>query len=149
MYNFNLETIDESLREDLEPLLYLNWQEVDNKLLLNPDWQTYYSVQSTNLIRCYTARVDDVLVGYSIFFISPSLHHKDYRIAHNDVFYIHPECRAGKLPYKFLNYFLQQIKDEGISLITINTKVQKDFHKLLEYFGFEFSEYSYTRVLEY
>lgn len=137
-------------RNELEPLIYAQWLEVENnqdRIKLNPDWEVYSFLETHNLLRLYTARDKNKLVGYFCVTMGVSLHHKDHKFAISDVIYLKPESRNGMTAYKLISYAEKNLNEIGVSVLTVNTKVKKPFDKLLDRMGFKLDEKQYTKYI--
>lgn len=139
-----------SVKKDIQPLIEEHWELValnKGKIKLNPDWEHYASLDAAGILKIFTARENGILVGYFILSVSRSLHYKDHIFAICDIIFVTPEARKGATGYKLLKYAEQWCKDNGVSLLNINTKVHIPFDKLLERTGFRFIERIYSKFL--
>jgi GNAT superfamily N-acetyltransferase len=138
------------VRNDIEVLLEKHWEEIalnKSKIKLNPDWDTYLSLYEAGQLGIYTARKDKKLVGYFIVVAAPNPHYKDHIFAVNDIIYLDPEYRKGFVGVKLIKYAEKNLKELGVSVLAINTKVHKPFDSLMERLGFSLIERVYSKYI--
>ena len=138
------------VKAEIVNLIDLHWEEIAlNKdvIKLNPDWKSYYNLEDNNKLKIFTARYDNALIGYFIVIIYVNLHYKDHLFASNDILYLHPDYRKGFAGIKLIKYAEQCIKEDGVSVMTINVKEHKSFGLVLERLKFNAIETVYSKVL--
>ena len=104
MIDITLATVDEMLAE-ANVLFEEHYEEIArNKQImkLKPDEETYRKMESAQQIFILSARQDDVLIGYSVNFVTNHLHYADLRIAQNDLLFISKEHRGGRIGLKLI-----------------------------------------------
>lgn len=117
------------------------------KVKLNPDWERYAELDASNVLRIFTARKDGELVGYCVVLVSTSLHYKDHKFAINDVVFVLPEYREGATGYHLIKAVEDHCREDGVSLISINTKVHIPFDSLMVGMEFDLIERIYSKYL--
>ena len=65
----------------------------------------------------------------------------------NDILYLHPDYRKGFAGIKLIKYAEKCIKEDGVSVMTINVKEHKSFGLVLERLNFNPIETVYSKVL--
>ena len=98
-----LATVDEMLAE-AQTLFDEHYEEIArNKhvMVLKPDEITYRKSEEMGSIFILSARQNDVLIGYSVNFVSNHLHYADLKLAQNDLLFISKEHRGGRVGLKF------------------------------------------------
>jgi GNAT superfamily N-acetyltransferase len=139
-----------NVKEDIKPLIEKHWEMValnQGTIKLNPNWKEYARLDADGVLRAFTARKDGQLVGYCVLTVSQSIHYSDHVFANNDVTFVLPEHREGATGYKLLKFAEDHCKDNGISLLNINTKVHIPFDNLLIGMGFDLIERIYSKFL--
>lgn len=139
-----------SVKEDIKPLLEKHWEMValnKGQIKLNPDWKEYARLDAAGVLRIFTARDNGKLVGYCVLLVNTSIHYSDHKFASNDVVFVLPEYRAGATGYKLIKYAEDHCRDDGVSLMMINTKVHIPFDSLMIGMGFELIERIYSKFL--
>lgn len=146
--SFARESVSEVL-EDIQPLLKEHWAEIAQypDIPLNPDFGYYRAAELLGQLRIYTARQDD-LIGYAIYIVAPASHYRDSLQAKQDVLYLMPEHRAGRIGWRLIEFADAQLRAEGVQLVHQHVKVNHNFGPLLERLGYERAEYLYTRRLD-
>lgn len=135
---------------ECQNLIDLHWQDIalnKDKIKLNPDWDRYEEAEKNGDLKIFTARSNDQLVGYFACLISVSLHYKDHVFAHNDVLFLHPDYRKGLAGWRLMKFAEQCLRDDGVSLLMVNTKIHKPFDVLLQRLGYSHIENVYSKVL--
>ena len=104
MIDIKLATVEEMLAE-ASILFEEHYEEIArNKqvMKLKPDETTYYQMEKSNRIFILSARQDDVLIGYSVNFVTNHLHYADLKLAQNDLLFISKDFRGGRLGLKLI-----------------------------------------------
>ena len=136
--------------EDAKGLLESHWEEValnKDKIQINPDWDAYYTLQEQGKLKVFTARDEGVLVGYFVVFVSPHIHYKDRLFAKNDLIYLTPSHRKGFTGIKLIKFAEGCLKEDGVSVLVVNTKNHKPFHKIMQFLGFTSEDIEYSKYI--
>lgn len=146
---FAIEKI-ENIKAELEPIIKLHWEQIalnQEKIKLNPDWNQYIAVERIGMLKLFTARKDEKLVGYFCVFVNRGLHYVDHIFAACDVIYVEPNNRQGLTGYKLIKFAEEHLKSEGVSVLAINTKVHAPFDGLMERMGYTNTERLYQKYI--
>ena len=149
MITYQQEFLD-TCEKDCQELIRLHWEEIAlNKELikLNPDWDAYHTLENSDKLKIFTARVKEELVGYFVVITGSNLHYKDHVFAVNDILYLSKEHRKGRTGLKLIKFAEKCLKKDGVSVLSINTKVHKPFDNLMEYMGFNLIERVYSKYI--
>jgi GNAT superfamily N-acetyltransferase len=114
----------------------------------DPDWDAYDRMAQAGMLRTITVRNDAELIGYIVFYIQPHLHYKSCLTAYEDVYYVKPEYRKGRIGIKMFQYAEMALKRIGVNRIIVHTKIHLDNTKLLEYLGYSWSDKLFTKVIQ-
>jgi GNAT superfamily N-acetyltransferase len=136
--------------EDAKELLVQHWEEIAlNKELikLNPDWPAYYKLEEVGALKVFTARSEGNLVGYFVVICRPHLHYVDHVFAFNDVLYLNKSYRKGLTGAKLMKFAEKCLKEDGVSVMIVNTKRHKPFDSLLQWLGYTHVENIYSKTL--
>jgi GNAT superfamily N-acetyltransferase len=139
-----------SCKGEVEHLLYLHWEEIAlNKevIKLNPDWDAYYELEDTGSLKIFTARFDGELVGYFVVLCRKHLHYVDHLFAFNDLIYLRKDHRKGFTGAKLMKFAEKCLREDGVSVVIVNTKRHKPFDSLLEWLGYKHTENIYSKLL--
>jgi len=137
-------------KSDAEYLLQQHWEEIalnKDTIKLNPDWDAYYDLEELGALKIFTARFDGKLVGYFVVICRNHLHYKDDLFAFNDVLYLQKDYRKGLTGAKLMKFAEKCLKEDGVSVLVVNTKRHKPFDILLSWLGFKHTENIYTKYL--
>lgn len=135
---------------DIKPLLEQHWQEIalnQEVIKLNPDWEAYYDLEEAGALKIFTARSDGKLIGYFVVLCRKHLHYVDHVFAFNDILYVHKDYRKGLTGAKLMKFSEKCLKEDGVSVLVVNTKRHKPFDSLLEWLGYKHIENIYSKLL--
>ena len=138
------------VEEDIKPLLEKDWLEIEhNKSVrtLDPDWDAYYNIESSNMLRIFTARDNIKLVGYFVVLIVPSLHNKGLVQGIVDIIYIDKEYRKGLTAHKLFKFSEECLKEDGIKTIHVTTTEVNPIDPLVNRLGYDKIETKFEKVL--
>lgn len=139
-----------TVEKDIRPLLERHWKDIavnQDKIKLNPDWDAYHSLEQDGKLKIFTAREQGELVGYFVVIVHRNLHYKDHLFASNDVIFLHPDHRKGRTGIKLIQFSEKCLREDGVSVLAINTKVHKPFDKLMQFLGFSLVERIYSKYI--
>lgn len=139
-----------TVEKDIRPLLERHWNDIavnKDKIKLNPDWDAYHSLEQDGMLKIFTAREQGELVGYFVVIVHRNLHYKDHLFASNDVIFLHPDHRKGRTGIKLIQFSEKCLREDGVSVLAINTKVHKPFDKLMQFLGFSLVERIYSKYI--
>lgn len=139
-----------TVKDDIQPLLEKHWEEVahnKDKIKLEPSWEAYKALDEIGVVKIFTARQGPRLVGYFALLVSPNLHYASHTFAVNDVIFVDPRYRKGSVGMKLMKFAEKCLKEDGVSLMIVNTKLKKNFGPLLERLGYTPTEINYTKYI--
>lgn len=140
----------ETCRDEAEVLIHKHWEEIalnKDKIKLNPDWEMYSLLESNGSLKIFTARNDGSLIGYFVVFVSKHIHYKDHLFANNDLLFLDEAFRKGLTGVKLIRFAEKCLKEDGVSVLTINTKVHKPFDVIMNKLGFNLVERIYSKYI--
>ena len=135
---------------DIQYLIELHWSEIalnQDNIKLNPDWSAYHSLEEQGKLKIFTARNGDRLVGYFVVIVGNNIHYKDHLFATNDIIYMHKDYRKGFAGIRLIKFAERHLKEDGVSVLTINTKIHQPFDAVLERLKFNMVERVYSKYL--
>ena len=119
-----LATVDAMLAE--APILFEeHYEEIArNKqvMVLKPDEVTYRKSEEMGTLFILSARQDDILIGYSVNFVSNHLHYADLKLAQNDLLFISKEHRGGRIGLKLIKETEKHATSLGCKLMLWHAK---------------------------
>ena len=135
---FHTERFDDVI-EELLPLLRKHYEEVawnKSRIPLDPDYERYRQIESSGSLRIYVVREDGAIIGYAVFLVSRHLHY-NIKLAVNDIVYVDPTRRGVMVGQKLLRDFAEsELKREGVQVISLHIKLNHDWSKLAELWGY-------------
>ena len=135
--------------DEIKPLLARHWEEIATyqDIPLDPDYDAYLAAEARGCVRVFTARSDKRLVGYGVFFVG-NLHYRSSRIATQDILFVLPEFRQGRVGYGLVRFISRQLSAEGLQVVYQHVKLAHPaLGRLLELDGYEPVETIYARRL--
>ena len=138
------------MEEDIKPLLEKDWLEIEhNKSVrtLDPDWDAYYNIESSNMLRIFTARDNIKLVGYFVVLLIPSLHNKGLVQGVVDIIYLDKEYRKGFTGYKLFKFSEKCLKEDNIKVMHVTTTEVNPIDPILDRLGYSKIETKFEKVL--
>lgn len=149
MLTFQAETLAQA-RPDGEPLLRRHWLEIAHYLDIPyaPQWSMYEALEAAGKLRIFTARLGGDLVGYSVFIVAHGLHYGTSLEAREDVLFLVPEQRRGRIGLKLIQFSDEMLKAEGAQVVVRHVKFAHDFGPLLERIGYEPIDRIYGKRLD-
>ena len=144
-----LATVDEMLAE-AQTLFDEHYEEIArNKhvMVLKPDEITYRKSEEMGSIFILSARQDDVLIGYSVNFVTNHLHYADLRIAQNDLLFISKEHRGGRIGLKLIRETESHATSLGCKLMLWHCKENTTLSALLPRINYGVQDIIYSKEL--
>lgn len=148
MYKIEIGTIKEVL--DNVPLLAKHWDEVarDKELcVLLPDYQKYAALEKLGHLLTLVARVNGILVGYSVTIIDSHLHYADVIVGTNDVLFVHPDYRSSPLGLRLIKRTEEECEALGVNSYSWRAKEGTPLHRIFEAKRYYKHEINYTKRL--
>jgi hypothetical protein len=143
---FALEPYGAQLIAELRPLFEAHQKECPQLgLPMDPDFTLYKAMADKNVLRIYTARVEDLLMGYQVFGVMKHPHRRYSTEAIQQLLYLEPDCRKGWTAIRFLRYCWAQLEGEGVRVIHQQIDARHDFGHIFEYAGFVLTDLTYAR----
>ena len=125
MYRYEYNVDITLFLEQAKDVLYMHWVELalnKDKVYLIPDMNKYVLLQQAGTLFNIVVYKDDIVVGYSIIFLSTHIHYQDHKYANVDIVYVHPEYRHSTIGARLLIATEQLAKDIGASVILHHAK---------------------------
>lgn len=137
MITYQQETLFDVV-DEVDSLLQLHYEELTlnrDKIKLDPIWPKYAEAERAGSFVLFTVRDDKKLVGYSAFFVNPHMHYGSLTLAVNDVIFIHPDYRSGRIGLKLIRlceqYFIGIKQPDREVKIAWHAKLSTALHKIL------------------
>lgn len=135
---------------EIMPLLERHWREIAHypDIPLDPDTVKYDRLEEAGLLRCYTCRVREVLVGYGVYIVQANAHYRGSLQANQDVLFLAPEYRRSRMGLGLITFADQELRAEGVQVVYQHVKEKHNFGPLLERLGYELVDRIYARRLD-
>lgn len=147
---FSYEPITHELLAEVFPLLGAHHKEISHfkEIELNPDFEKYVALEKAGLVRAFTIRDEDKVVGYTAFFMKANLHFTQSLQASQDLLYLKPELRGAGIGEAFIRFYLEVLRKQGVEVVWSPVNAKHNFGPLLGRIGFELVDYVYAIRLE-
>jgi hypothetical protein len=116
-------------------------------MVLNPDLETYNALDAQGKLITVCARDNDRLVGYIVFIVAPHLHYKDVIVGNEDLHFLLPEYRKGRVGINLLKAGEEAMRLAGAKLIITRTKAKQDHGKIFQRLGYSLQDHVYTKLI--
>lgn len=139
-----------SIKSEIQDLLRDDWREIEHckeVRTLNPDWDAYDTLEQANMLKVFTVRASNKIVGYYAAIISPSLHSKGLLQAAADVVYLHPDHRKGLTGYKLFKFAERCLREDGIKVLHLTTTEANPIDAIMQKLGYNKIETKFEKVL--
>lgn len=149
------ETIADVLAE-IKPLLEAHYREIAHfqDIALKPDYPRYAQAEERGTLRIFTARTSvpgamawhhKALIGYAIYFVTPSLHYSDSVQAHQDILFVHSDFRRSTVGLRLIRHADEALAGEGVQIIYQHSKAAHSIGPVLERQGYELVDEIYAK----
>ena len=137
------------VREEVEPLFYSHWSEVEffKELPLDIDWEMLQSMENNGSLYTFVARLDGKLVGY---LITSKTYHPNYKgklFASDLGFFVDTNYRRYNIGSKLLSFAEKVFIEDGVVGFNITTKTDHPIDPLMIRKGFKQEEKVFTKIL--
>ena len=112
---------------------------------VNLDTQAYRNLDIANMLRIYTVREDDELIGYSSYIIRPHLQH-DFLQAVQDVIYIRKDRRGHGM--SFILWCEEQLRNDDVRVVFKTIPEINDWSLVLKRLDYKKVETVYMKDLK-
>ena len=148
--DFARERYSQYLVEEFIPMIAEHYAEVSGTpdIPVDPDWAMYDKLDAMDRLAIFTARAEEVLIGYSIFYLGPHPHHRDTKQAMQDILYIHPRYREGALGSRLISFCNEELWKLGVVCVYSGVTEKRDFSPVLLRLGFKKTETMYMKRLD-
>ncbi len=145
-YNFESASFSEVIR-DVKDISERNHYEMNiyNDLPPNADFERFSALEAQGDLAFMTITYENVVVGYSIFFLDHEIIQKDIKSATQSMVYIDKEHRGMGVGYAFIEFCDDILKKQGINSVWRQASAKFDAGPVYEKLGYKFVEKAYLR----
>lgn len=140
-------TVSDKVAE-LLPLLQMHRDELaTNKALmvLNPNWEMYRALEQNDALLALLAYCDDEIVGYSACILTKHPHYMGLTYAHNDVLFLAPAFRGGRLGIQLIHATEQAAKERGAQMVMWHAKEGTALLGMLPRMGYKVQDVIFSK----
>lgn len=124
---------------EIAPLLEDHWAEIAHypDIPVAVNYEAYLKIEARGSLRIFTVRAPQ-LVGYAIFTVNHSLHYSSSLQARQDVLYLDPCYRKGRVGLAFIRWCDTQLQAEGVQVVFHHQKlIHAALGAVLDHLGYE------------
>jgi GNAT superfamily N-acetyltransferase len=112
------------VKDECQELIEHHWREIAvwQDIPLSPNWAGYDAMEKAGALVIYTVRDEKKLVGYAVFFMRTHLHYKEHIWALNDIVWVHPDYRDGKIGPQLVKFWETDLRYRGVHVVHVNVK---------------------------
>lgn len=92
------------------------------RMILAPDHETYLALDGLGRMLTIGVFKDDALIGYSANIIAPHLHYSGLTVCQNDVLWLRPEWRVGRLGLRLIRETEERARGRGADMMVWHAK---------------------------
>jgi len=140
----------ENVKGDIGPILQEHFREVHPAREVFPldiDWELYEKLESLGLVKVFTARDGEVLVGYMCVVISPNLHSKGTQTACEDGLFVSKNYRKASVARGLVEFVEKCLREDGFKVFHITGTEEKPIDPLMNRMGYTKIESKFQKVL--
>ena len=105
--------------------------------VIKPDLPRYAAADFENRFIGLVAHIGTEIVGYSANFLTHNLHYMELSVCQNDVLYVLPAYRKGRVGLSLIRGTVRRAQLRGIRLMAWHSKPDTPLNKLLPRLGYE------------
>jgi GNAT superfamily N-acetyltransferase len=132
-----------------EPMLAAHHEEIGRfkQFPLDPDLERYRRLDDEGRLITLLATVDEQIVGYSCSIVQSNLHRKSLIFCQNDVLYVTPEHRKGRIGLFLIRETIHRAHTLGAKLVLWHAKPETAFNELLPRMGYEIMDVIWAKAI--
>jgi predicted GNAT superfamily acetyltransferase len=116
-------------------------------MVFNPDIERFQDIENSGLLLSIAAFDGDKMVGYSVTILSNHLHYANLNCAYNDMLYVHPDYRKGRVGLQLIRETQQRAKARGAQFMTWHAKESTPLAALLPKLGCKVQDIIFSEEL--
>jgi len=138
------------MREEGQELLEEHYQELTlhkEVVKLEVDWDGYQQLEDKGTLASIGLWEEDRLIGYSVFIVVNHIHYKGLKVGNNDVIFLTPGKRKGRLGIVLIKQSERLLKILGVHKVLFHCKYDTVIGPLLKKMGYGDEEYTVGKLL--
>lgn len=141
----------QQIAQEIGPLLEENWKTVEAsypRSKLAPNIGFYVQLQDNGVLRLFTSREEDVLVGYAVVYLYPHPHRADDLVGTLETFFIRGNARSSGHATRFLTHIENELRMLGATSLTLGSRNER-YDRWLRMRGYHATERIWERSLQW
>lgn len=114
---------------------------------VKPNAESYSTLESLDAVYCLAALDGMQLIGYSVTFIFDDWHDSDRKSASNDLLYVHPDHRRGRLGLRLMQETETEARKRGAHTMLWGARPSSSLSKICERLDYPVENIIYRRRL--
>ena len=111
------------------------------------DWDAYEKLEEAGMLKIFTARDGDTLVGYLWVLLTPNLHSKGSVLACDDGLFVAGSHRGKAVAKKLLEFTEDCLREDGLKVFHIVGTTEKPINSFMKRMGYVEIETKFQKVL--
>lgn len=134
--------------DEMEPIAIKHHDEVSSHkdIPLNLDKLIYSSLDKSGVLKFFTIRDGQRLIGYASLVASKHPHY-DIKCSYQDGLFLDAAYRGKLVGFKFIQWCDDNLKKDGVTLSTQNVNKNHNFGRMLTKIGYDLTDLMFTRRL--
>lgn len=133
---------------EITPLAELEWEESGHPTEpLNINWDGYFELEDLGQLKFFTARKEDLLIGYFVVIVMMPLTAKGDLMGVYDAVYVHKDYRKSTVGKRLFKYVETCMKEDGVYRVLASSSNKNPIGNFLTRMGYNEVETKYEKVL--
>jgi len=111
------------------------------------DWGAYSQLEQIGMLKIFTSRVNDVLVGHLWVLISPNLHSRGNSTAQDDMLFVTKKFRGKAGVMGLIKFAEGCLKEDGLKTFYLAATTDNPIDPLAKRMGYDKIETKFQKVL--
>jgi len=133
---------------EVTPLAVLEWEESGHPTEdLNIDWESYLALEDSGQLKFFTARKEDLLIGYFVVIVMNPLTCKHETIACYDSVFVHKGYRKSTVGKRLFKFVEDCMREDNIHRVVASSSSKNPIGNFLNRMGYNEIEIRYEKAL--
>tara|TARA_R110001606_G_scaffold88029_1_gene198177 strand:- start:131 stop:574 length:444 start_codon:yes stop_codon:yes gene_type:complete len=133
---------------EITPLAELEWEESGHPTEpLNINWEGYFELEDLGRLKFFTARKEELLIGYFVVIVMMPLTAKGDLMGVYDAVYVHKDYRKSTVGKRLFKYVETCMKEDGVYRVLASSSNKNPIGNFLTRMGYNEVETKYEKVL--
>lgn len=130
------------IKEELTPLLEASWESIRDDYpfsRLAPNFDAYMTLLDAGMLKLFTARFDELLIGYALVILTTHPHREDDVVATVDTIFVQPNFRSRGTADSLLRFVERTLRALNVCSLVIASRDER-FERWLKFEGYQRAE---------